>query len=131
MPLRDFDLEPFAAALLHVAGVAALRDDAFELLFACRGEQRLTVRKRVRHSEAFIRAEHLLQVLLPNIEVNAGQVVAVGVEDVEKVVDDRQRAVRRAALAHGLQSGALLHEREARTSAFIERADLSVEHSFG
>src|SRR5947209_16133717 len=72
LTLRDFDLEPFAAALLQIARVAALCDDAFELLFARGSEQCLPIRKRIRNSEAIIGAEHLLQILLAYIEVHAG-----------------------------------------------------------
>src|SRR5215472_17766441 len=61
------------------------------------------------------------------LERNLAPVFAVEVQQVERIVHDRDVGLSRRSLAAWTKSGALLHQAERRFALFIEGDDLAVE----
>ena len=111
------DLQPLARApAREVAGAEPLRHDPLELLLLGRGEQRVAVVEALRElHDPVPLVEELLEPLAPLLERQVDHRLALDLEQVEHVVDDRRPAL------------ALLHRREAGPAVLVERADLAVD----
>ena len=115
------ELEPVARALAgQVLRVEPLAHDPLEPALLRRFVERLAVGEPLRELDRAVAAvEQLAQELAPLRERQLDHRLAVHLEQVEDVVDDR-----RARLS-------LLHRREARAPLVVERADLAVDDAVG
>ena len=110
------ELEPIARALAReVAGFQALGHDPFELPLLGRRQQGRPVLERLGELHGAVAlVQQLLEPRAPLRERQIDHRLAVHLEQVEEVVDDRRPGL------------ALLHRREARAAFLVERADLAV-----
>src|SRR5882672_10734865 len=129
LALRDFDLQPIARPFFLIGAVAFLGEDAFQSALAGYFKQLAALLGIVVGvSNDFSGFEHGLQQFLPHLQTHSAQVVAIEVEQIEGIVENRNAfAARQAPLAR-LESGALLHQAERRAALLIDRDNLSVEN---
>ena len=113
-PVR-LQLEPVAAAAAREVGRARpLRHHALEPLLLRRGEQGGAVGEALREQDVGIPSiEQRGEPRAPFLDRQRDQLRPVGLEQVERVVDESARPA--------------LHRREARPALVVERADLAVE----
>ena len=115
LALLGLELQPVAAPPTRVAGVGALGEDSLEPLRLRRIEQRNAVVEGRRETNRRVRVEQRLEPRAALRERQSDERLALELEHVEEVVDERARA--------------LLHRREARPTLLVERADLAVQHA--
>ena len=129
--MRDFYLQPLAAAPLLVAAVAALRDDAFQTALARGFEQASAILKvmiRVVHDVS--RSHDGSEGLLAIFEIHAMQVVPVGVDQIENEILDGNSGAARDAMSARTKAGSLLHQAEGGPALFVQGYYFAVEHRF-
>ena len=117
LALLGLDLQPLPAPPSRVTGVGPLGEDTLEALLLRGLEQRLAVVEHRRELDGRVLVYELLQPRVPLLERQVDERLALELEQVEEVVDERPRP--------------LLHRREARAPLLVERADLAVEHAVG
>src|SRR5712692_11552325 len=130
LALRNLDFQPIARTFFLISAVAFLGENAFQSALACHFKQLATLLGIVvGESNDFFTLEHRLQQFLALLQTHSAQIVAIEVEEIESVVEDRNSfAARQAALA-GPESGALLHQAEGRTALLIDRKSTRLNSS--
>src|SRR5947207_14875479 len=86
--IGDFDLQPFACALLFITAVALLGQNPFEpLLFGCR-KQSLTLIEMLRQTQRAFRHSQSCQCLFALFQWQAAKIVSVEVNKIKSVIED-------------------------------------------
>jgi len=102
LTLRDFDLEPIGSALFFIAAVALLGNDALQAALLRGLKKSKTLFGIVVGKMNYVvhaGNDPVLQQLLPLLEPHAPQVETIEVEQIERIVDNRNAfAPRQAAL---------------------------------
>src|SRR6185312_2749563 len=110
--LRDFDLQPFAAAALFVTTAAPFGDDPFQAFLLRHIEKSFAIVKMVGEANEFSWFKNAGENFFALLERNTAQVIAIHIEHIEKVIDDGNLRFSRHLPSMLADSGTLLHQAE-------------------
>src|SRR5258708_31814981 len=120
--MTNFDLQPFAAAAFFVIASAFFGDDAFQSLFVSHVEQGLAVFwVVVGVAERVAGQDQRFQFLLALLKRDAAPIVAIEIEQIERIVENGDVGILGVAMSAGAKSGALLHQAEGGATFAVER----------
>ena len=98
--MADFDLEPLPAAAFLVATRPPLRQNSFQLFVARNFKQRLALRLvMIRVAQRITRLEDLAQLPLAVLQIDPPPVVAVEINQVKRVIENRNICLRHRFLS--------------------------------
>ena len=128
-PLPNLDLQPLAAAALFIKARALLGDDSFQPLLLRHLKQRLAVLCVViGKSHRVARHQQCRQLALALLQRHAPPVVAIEIQQVERVIQHWHIGVPHRAPPARTKSRALLHQTERRFPSFIERHHFTIQN---
>src|SRR5215469_8808889 len=127
--LTDLDLQPLVAAALLVETGLLFCHDPFQLSLLRDLKERLAMLLVVvREAQRIPRNDERRQLLLPLFQRHTPPVVAIEIEEIERVIEHRNVGVGGSPPAARTKPGPLLHQAEGSAAIFIERHDLAVEN---